>query len=239
MNTKADKYVASVEDIRKLARENLNSQLSLASTRKRYFELLLGTTTAQIKAAGDDDAKKPPDVLKAVHKEFYAAVLEIVATPELADVPRLSTEERKRRAKERNQKSNYARSAFGTIRKWMKAPRHDITALNPAAVKESQLRKETPNVARKISAKRTSRRVNTLVKGILKETRLLLNANPEEARAILGEVANKVTQELFTGDVTATTQPDIATKESRPLRLGKNLFWPTAARNGNTVRAAA
>lgn len=236
MSIESKKYVANVEDIRKLTRENVDAEQNLASTRKLYFQALVGTTRAEL-VPGKSSSREQALVLRAVHDRFYVGVLEVI---NVKDSPRVGPDERKRRTAERNAKSNFARSAFGTIRRWLMAD-HDITTLNPATLTEQQLRKETPIAAarRKANAKQAQKRVSSLVEKILAQARQLANANPAEARAVLDSVVTRMTRELFAGAdaVAPTNDPSVAAKESRPLKVGKVVFWPSAApANGEARR---
>lgn len=237
MNIEANKFVASVNDIRKLTRENMESEQSLASTRKLYFQALVGTTRAEL--ASGKDSREQAAALRAVHNRFYVGVLEVITTKEVAEAPRLGPEEKKRRRLARNARSNFARSAFGTIRRWLLSG-HDLTTLNLATLTEAQLRKETPiaDRRRKASPRQAQKRVGALVNKILAQARQLANANPTEARAVLDGVVSRMTQELFAGaDVVPTKDPEVAAKEHRPFQAGKTMFWPTAAQDVRRERA--
>lgn len=227
MSIENKKYVASVEDIRKLTRENVNAEQSLASTRKLYFQALVGTTCAELPSG--KDSKEQAIALRAVHDRFYVGVLEVINAK---DSPRLGAKQRKRRTAERNAKSNFARSAFGTIRRWLLAG-HDLATLNPATLTEQQLRKETPIAAtrRKANTKQAQKRVGSLVEKILTQARQLANTNPVEARAVLDGVVTRMMKELTAGadSVAPTSDASVASKERIPLKIGKDIFWPAVA----------
>lgn len=227
MSIESKKYVANVEDIRKLTRENVDAEQSLASTRKLYFQALVGTTRAEL--TGKEDSREQAISLRIVHDRFYAGVLEVIG---MKDSARLGPDEKKRRTAERNAKSNFARSVFGAVRRWVLAG-HDLATLSPVTATEQQLRKETPIAAtrRKGNAKQAQKRVGSLVEKILTQARQLANANPAEARAVLDSVVTRMTKELFAGAdaVAATSDPGVAAKESRPYKHGKDIFWPVVA----------
>lgn len=232
MSIENKKYVASVEDIRKLTRENVNAAQSLASTRKLYFQSLIGTTLAELPKG--KDSREQAVALRAVHSRFYVGVLSVINTKDLAETPRLGPDEKKRRREERNAKSNFARSAFGTIRRWILAG-HDLATLSPAAVTEQQLRKQTPIAAsrRKANPKQAQKRVGSLVSKILAQARQLANADPVEARAVLDSVVNRVTQELVkVGDITGASAPAVAPR-GRAVRKGQGIFPRVPTRDGS------
>lgn len=230
MSIESKKYVANLEDIRKLTRENVEAEQSLASTRKLYFQALVGTTRAELPSGMD--SKEQANALRAVHDRFYVGVLEVINTKDVVDSPRLGPDEKKRRREERNAKSNFARSAFGTIRRWLLAG-HDLATLNPAVLTEQQLRKETPIAAsrRKPNTKQAQKRVGSLIEKIIAQTRQLANANPADARAVLDNVMTRLTKEMAKADgVTSANAPDVAPK-GRAVRNGRVGIFPRVSGN--------
>lgn len=212
-------FNASVSDIKELVTQGVRAEHTLQSTRGLYFRALIGTTQAR----GGDGA-----TLRAVHQEFYAVVLEAVVTPDIAKASRVLPEEKKRRARERNRRSNFARSAYGTIRRWLSIEGHDLMSLKPAKVTKTQLMAETPTRVRKpLSEDKAAKRCEALMGRVLDFTRTLAASRPDQARKLLDEAINRAVQELARGAITPTTDAAAAQEEHRPLRIGKTLFWPT------------
>lgn len=224
MSIETKQYIATVDDIRKLVRQGVNAEQGLASTRGLYFRTLIGTCQAELGA--DTDQLK---ALKALHKRFYPVVLEAVTTPDIAAANHIAPEEKRRRALERNRRSNFARSAMGTIRRWLQVSGHDLRTLKPAKASKAQLEADTPKKAgsRKMVPEKAQERVRVVLERMLTMTRALADAAPEVARETLNEALNRIGQELFAGAVTPTTNPVVSTQERRPLRVGKAVFWPT------------
>jgi hypothetical protein len=78
----------------------------------------------------------------AVHDEFYALVLKAVTTEDIAPEKGLRKAEAARRAKERNRRSNFARSAKSTLTKFVRAG-GNIRGLCVLSVTKRQLRELT------------------------------------------------------------------------------------------------
>lgn len=225
MSIESKGYVASIDDIRTLAQKSANAVTTIATTRGVYLRALVFTARSELKNGEAVPAQLA--ALRAVHSRFYPAVLEAVTTSDIARAPRASSEERHRRALERNRRSNFARSSYSTIRTWLKAGGHSLFSLKPTFTK-GQLDAEVPaKEARKVTPEKIKSRVDGLVKRLLEQTRTLAGISPEQGRAVLDEAMNRLAQELFAGAVQATTDANVAAAEHRPLRAGKHVFWPT------------
>jgi hypothetical protein len=222
--------VATVEDVKELTRNAMDASAQVSETRQTYLSWLIGTTQAELRGTKDITDEMQAKSLAIVHKRFYPAVLEVVATADIADVPRLRAEEKTRRSLERNRRSNFARSAYSTVKSWLKSGSRDFMALKPDRVTKSQLLAETPrsNVVRAVKPDKVRERVTEFVEKVLNSTRQLANSDAAGARAILDEALQRIAKELFQGaGVTPTTDAVIAAKEHRPLRTGNMLFFPT------------
>jgi hypothetical protein len=226
MTIESKNFIATVEDIKELAR----SALGATAAQGTYLSALLGTAQAEIRGAKAQEEGSELKALTIVHKRFYAAVLEIVITPDLADAPRLKQAEKTRRSLERNRRSNFARSAYSTIRAWAKAAGHDLMALKPDKVTKAQLTAETPKrhtATRAPKPEKIQAKVDALVESLLNSTRQLAHADPVQARTVLDSAMQKLARELFQGAVQPTNDPIIAAKEHRPLKAANTMFWPT------------
>jgi hypothetical protein len=223
-------FVATVEDIQELVHQVMEAGQTRNGAHDTYFKALIGTTQSDLKGTKDVTEAMQMKSLALVHKRFYAAVLEAVNTPDIANGGRLKQEEKTRRTLERHRRSNFARSAYSTVRSWLKAGGHDLMAVNVAKTSKAQLFAETPKregAQRVPSAARIRKRTDTLVERIMEGTRQLANADPKEARAVLDEALQKIARELFQGAVQPTTDPKVAAAEHRPLRAANAMFWPT------------
>lgn len=118
-----------------------------------YLRSLVGTSQAIIATDNvDRDTTAHLNVLRRVSREFYPEILAGVTTADIAHVDGLAAAESRRRSLERNQRSNFARSAESTLRRWVEAG-GDITKLPTKEVTKSGLyeglrgMRENPGVA--------------------------------------------------------------------------------------------
>ncbi len=222
-------FVATAEDIQELTRSNLDAVKDIETTRQTYLRALIGTTQAELKGTKEITEGMQVKSLAIVQKRFYTAVLAVITTADIADNPRLRPEEKTRRSLERNRRSNFARSAYSTLKSWLQSGK-DLTTLKPATVSKSQLAAETPRrhmAARAVKPDKIRGKVEALITSLLNSTRQLANADPVEARKVLDEAMQAIAKELFQGAVQPTTDAATAVKEHRPLRVGNGMFWPT------------
>lgn len=227
MTIETNGYVATVKDIQALARDAVEAGQGLEGTRATYLRALIGTVQAELKAEKGIEALA---ALSAVHKRFYEAVLGIVVTADIQDTGRLKPEEKKRRALERNRRSNFARSAYSTLKAWLKVEGHDIADLIAAKATKGQLIEQTPRAKRKAHAMDPAKvraRVEVLVDKVIDQTKGLAGADPTEARAVLDAALQRIAKALFDGAVQPTTDAQTAAREHRPLRAANVMFWPT------------
>jgi hypothetical protein len=129
---------AANEALRTLARLNVASGQVAGRVGTTYLRILVAS-------AKYINERGVPDLTAAVgnvHSAYYAEVLIGVTTPDLKAHKGDSKEERKRKALERNSRSNFARTAASTFLAWIKAG-GDVTKLDPATITKSQLAVET------------------------------------------------------------------------------------------------
>src|SRR6185437_16897014 len=108
-------------------------------------------------------------------KRFYEIVADSIASDEIlleSGVPR------KRVALERNRRTNFARSAYGTIRRWLRAQGHDLMKLDAGKTTKSQLLQEAPPTRKHaLTPQRVQLRANKLIDGLVAFTRQVAKAD--------------------------------------------------------------
>src|SRR6185437_4599426 len=93
-------------DIRKLACQYADGKKTAVTARGQYFRALVETSQMELDGTADQAAQRT--AVRAVHRRFYAIVEEAIASDEVlleAGIPR------KRIGKERNRRTNFARSS--------------------------------------------------------------------------------------------------------------------------------
>lgn len=129
-------YRATESDIENLARDYLAAQAQSRAVSGTYLKIL--AASAQAEARERNPLKPSTDselsamyarAVAAIHKRFYPIILRTLTTPDIAKAPNLKPAEKHRRANERNRRTIFARSAYSTLRSWVRAG-HDLLTLN-------------------------------------------------------------------------------------------------------------
>lgn len=166
-----------------------------------YLRSLVGTTRATIEADKvDHDTRAHANVAKRVHGLFYPDILRGVTTPDIQHVNGIGAAESRRRSLERNQRSNFARSADSTLRKWIEAG-GDVTRLDPKIVTKSSLYESAkamraePGIAAMAPAPRNAASDYTITMGACHEAfsrlcKKLTAAETAASKAAGGELAH-------------------------------------------------
>lgn len=211
-------------DIRNLARQTVDGRSAIVTARGAYFRALV--ESAQAKLDGNADPVAQMAALKAVHRTFYPVVQEATATPDIRLDKKVPPLERKRRALERNRRTNFARSAYGTIRRWLRAPGHDLLKLDTEKVTKAQLLEQAPPTRKHaLTSERIQMRADRLVGQLVGFTRQIAKVDQAQAAKVV-EAAMQQLMKFTASHVQATTDASVAAREGRPLRVGKNVFMP-------------
>lgn len=209
--------------IRDLARQTVDGRQQTLAARGLYFRALV--ETAQTELGGKAGQEGQRAAIKAVHRRFYPIVQKAIATDEIIAAAGFT---RKQIALERNRRLNFARSAHGTIQRWLRAEGHDLIKLDSQKVTKSQLLNEAPPTRKHaLTPKRVKQRADKLIGGLLIFTRQIAKADQEQAAVVANDAIEqliKLTARLGAERKT-TTDASIAAKEMRPLKVGSRTFW--------------
>jgi hypothetical protein len=134
-------FILSDEALAALARDYAAGVQRAGAVRGRYLPVLVAHTKRELDRVG---AKRPQmdtvlAAIDAVHDHHYAIILEAITTPDLVIADGIPDEERQRRTKERNRRSNFARSAKSTLVSYVRAG-GKVAGLDPAEVTKEKLR---------------------------------------------------------------------------------------------------
>lgn len=228
-------YVATPDDVEKMAREQFEASQLQGRTHSTYFKILLACVQTEI--AGKPtlrqgrgalpalDTDKHLEAFEAVNGRLYAAVIRGTVTPDIEPSDSLSTEEKNRRSMERNRRNTFARTAASTMRKFIRLGGDIRKIVVPTASKPAMAsatpKGDSPNddaIAR-ARVKRAANRLATVVEELAADDRKLAaealqEAMPEVA-ALLARMAGK-----------PTDKPETAIADSRPFRTPEGVFWP-------------
>lgn len=125
-----------------LARDYVAGTQQAAAIRGSYLSILVAHTKRELKSLKQRRPTQDGSLaaIETVHEHLYGVVLKAVTTPDVAPGDGLDKPERARRAKERNRRTNFARSAKSTL---VAAIKHgaNIAKLSPESVTKDALRR--------------------------------------------------------------------------------------------------
>lgn len=196
--------------IRELARQAVQGRQAVATARGEYLRALIGSAQVAIEEVGNKiDQAAQMVAIRTVHRHFYPIVQEATTTPDIKLDKKASPAERKRCALERNRRTNFARSAYGTIRRWLRAPNHDLMKLDARAVTKSQLLEEAPPTRKHaLTTQRIHARADRLIDQLVGFAKMVAKADPEQSVWVV-EAALQKLHKL------------VGTKDGRPTRIGR------------------
>lgn len=232
-NIEKNNYLATPEAIEQMARDQYaaaESQNRIATT---YFRVLIATTQAQllgkpvlrVRVSGAGlDTMAQLKVFEEVNEGLYHAVLRGITTPDLEHQDNLSAAEKSRRAKERNRRSTFARSAASTLRKYIKTG-GDLRRLSIVSVTKNGLTASLPasGAPAEGQAQRRARRAATtlltVVEGLAADDRGQATQLIQEAMDSLAATAARLAGR-------PTDKPAKAVADHRMLTTPAGMFWP-------------
>lgn len=226
MSLESRRYVATTQDIEGIVKQYEAAASGLLSARLSYLKCLIATTQHELGVEPRLRQAKQPKPLdsdtiathlaafETVHGKFYAIVLRVLGDTGTA--------------KERNARSNFARSSASTVRSYIKAGR-DITLLAAARVTKEALRVESvagAGQAQKPSAKRAAVMLDRVTDYIAE----LGEADKEQCIEALKGAMDRFAKLLVDLGVDTTTKPAEAAATHKLYRAkAGGLFWPTIA----------
>lgn len=208
--------------IRDLARQTVDGRLQVTTARGAYFRALVETAQAELGGKAGQEGQLA--AIRAVQHKFYPEVQKAIATDEILAAAGFTP---KRVALERNRRLNFARSAYGTIRRWLRADGHDLMKLDPQKVTKSQLLEEAPPTRKHaLTTKRVKARSGKLVGGVLSFIQQIAKADQDQAATIANEAIEQLIKlsARLAGERKTTTDARVATVEMRPLRVGTKTY---------------
>lgn len=173
-----------------------------------------------------EDVAADLTLISDTHQEFYGEILKVIVRndPSIADEKGLRRPESKRRAKERNDRSNKFRQSKSVLSKFVKAG-GNIRTLCVQSVTKQQLRgfilqaqKGTEEATPQQEAAKHSARIIKIIEGIREESDTLAQLTIQET---IGRLAG-----MF--DTKTTTSAHKAVEQGMLLKVGGNTFWPAS-----------
>lgn len=225
MSLESRHFVATAADIETMARDHVAAFDAQNIVQTTYLKALVATAQAELgikirernaslKAVGEPNADQMAAVAK-VQDRFYTVVL------------RVCTERWPRDSLERNRRSNYARSSYGTLRAWLVAG-HDLSTLAPSKVTKAMLAIERNNsTGRKPKQSVLERRADRGIESLRETLQELAKVDQGAAISYAEKMLSEVTQMLTEmGRTPVRENAKRAFAERRPLRTKEGVFWP-------------
>lgn len=224
-------YVATDADMESSVVTLAAAITSADTERNVYLKALIGTTRDKLglpprersgKPAklSDEDTEKQLEALKSVHERLYAVVTR--KWSEL--IPR-----GKGHATILNKRTNYARTNYSVLRRWVAAGK-DIGAIAPAKATKRDFvlqtgQKRSRAVSPTVLRKRVERQATELVKAVL----ALGEADKATATSELELLVGQLTQQLIELTGKPTTDLQLAAEQHRPFKAKGSsvVFMPT------------
>lgn len=134
-------YIASDATLKTLAQNYVSGSDAADEVRGVYLKVLVAHSLREAqnlsnKRITQADAQ---GAVAAAHALLYAIILDAVTTPDVAADDGVDKDERRRRSKERNRRTTFARTAKSTLLGFVKAGGR-LATLEPATVTKEQLR---------------------------------------------------------------------------------------------------
>lgn len=222
-------YVATDADIDHLADEMYTAQNHLDTVPRVYLRSTVATTIHELGEPVRMRMGKTEKIDEAEQTRQMAAFEKVIARfyPRVVERMSKNLPATKDRAKILNSKTNWARSAHVVVRNWIRAG-YSLTTLAPGRLirahmegaARSGVATRAPSAAR-IKA-RVERESKAVVAGVMELATLDKAAAIQEIQLLLGQLTGQL-EEL---GVTATKDAREATSEHRPLKVGRQTFFP-------------
>lgn len=178
----------TIADIRTLARQTVDGRHQTNTARGEYFHALVGTAQAELGGKAGSEGQRA--AVRAAHRKFYPVVQEAIATDAIIAAAGFA---RKDIALERNRRLNFARSAHGTIQRWLRAEGHDLMKLDAQKVTKSQLLNDAPPTRKHaLTSKRIKARAGKILDGLLGFTRQVAKHDQDQAAAIITQAISQL-----------------------------------------------
>ena len=187
-------YIVTEHDVELLGASHFNSDVLTRRSDGQYLRILIAAMKAKFgngHGAGrrrkltEADAQEQGAFLAETHTRFYAAVLKGVTTPDCEADERLSVDEQRARAAQRNARGGFARSAASTLQAFIRAG-GDIRAVKLDTVTKGELRAFARSVTRPEENER-ARAAHASVQRLTRDIEALAEDDPDAARLAVDE----------------------------------------------------
>lgn len=227
-NLEARNYVATENDIDRLANDVLSAQGHLDTLPRVYLRAVVATTIHELGASIRARAGKVEKINDEEQTRQLAALEKVLVLfyPRIVAKMSEGLPAGKTRAVELNRRTNWARGAARDVRNWIRAGR-SLTTLAPVRLTKAMLAVQSSGSARPASPGRIKARVERESKAVVARVMELAAVDRDSAITEIRLLMGQLTGQLEELGVKATKDPRTAAQDHLPLRVGKNVFFPT------------
>lgn len=202
-------YLVTDAALAALARDYMDGITRADTVRGSYLRVLVAHSKRALRSVKD-----ALEAVEQTHLHLYGVITNAVTTPDIEPAEGLIAEERDRRTRERNRRTNFARTAKSTLVSWIRAG-GELKTLNPKEVTKDKLQ-ELYAQARPPDRKSTWERLETRVEDLLKK---LVEDDLDEAQALVNSLQAKIN---------AVIAPEAGRKPvaSRKKKVGELVLHP-------------
>lgn len=178
-------YIVTDAALATLARDYVDGVSRADTVRGSYLRVLVAHSKRALRSVKNNAL----EAVEQTHLHLYGVVLKAITTPDLEAVEGLIAEERDRRTRERNRRSNFARTAKSTLIAWIKAG-GQLNTLKPGTVTKDALQAAYATVrAGPANARERWVRLESRVEALLKT---LLDDDLEAAQELADSLQAKI-----------------------------------------------
>ncbi len=177
-------YIVNEQALTELARAYAEGVDTTTAVRASYLQILVAHSKQEL-GTKRATPKQQIDALETAHASLYAIILEAITTPQLEPSDELPAEESRRRSRERNRRTTFARTSKSTLLHWLRSG-GKLGSLDPAKVTKEALRvQSTPTAKLDVVVERAE-------SALERALRVMVVQDPEGAQDLVNEIQGRL-----------------------------------------------
>jgi hypothetical protein len=131
-------YIVNEAALSDLARRYADGIAATEGVRATYLQILVAHSKQEVDSKRST-ARQEQEAVENTHGKLYGIILDAITTKDLVADDALPKDEQKRRSRERNRRTVFARTSKSTLKRWLEAG-GKLASLDPATVTKEALR---------------------------------------------------------------------------------------------------
>jgi hypothetical protein len=131
-------YIVNEAALSDLARRYADGIAATEGVRTTYLQILVAHSKQEV-SGKRSTARQEQEAVENTHGKLYGIILDAITTKDLVADDALPKDEQKRRSRERNRRTVFARTSKSTLKRWLEAG-GKLSSLDPATVTKEALR---------------------------------------------------------------------------------------------------